>query len=325
MGGVSLLIAALALLAVSVGAGVAGADSGVASAHGIAAPNPVPPTRAEVKATNRRYAGYQAKSIPASAPMDKSGRSLFPENRVVALYGSAHPGFGVLGRKSVKAARRKVKHQAVPYRRGARAPVVPAFDLVATVATHCESRRDKCRTRLSDNTVSKYLDKIRQLDGRLILDIQPARSTFIKEVKHWHDFLLEPDVGVGLDPEWNVGRHGSPGETVGSVGANGLNEVSKKLEQIAEDKHLPDKAMIVHQFRRTSIHHRKDVKLRRKVDVALNFDGIGSKQSKKAGYKSLLQPPLFNGFSLFYKLDSGLMKPRQVLNLDPKPDYVMYQ
>jgi hypothetical protein len=34
---------------------------------------------------------------------------------------------------------------------------------------------------------------------------------------------------------------------------------------------------------------------------------------------------LFNGFSLFYRLDSGLMSPSQVLGLEPSPDYVLYQ
>jgi hypothetical protein len=250
---------------------------------------------------------------------------LLPRNRIVALYGSSHPGFGVLGRKTPKDARAKLKHQVKPYERKGNRAVVPAFDLVATVATHCESRRDKCRTRLSKSTVQKYLDTIRAINGRLILDIQPARSTFLDEVKHWHDFLLQPDVGVGLDPEWNVGPHGDPGETVGSVSFKKLNKVSDKLEGMAEDHNLADKPMIIHQFRKGSIHHRNRVKLRKKVDVVLNFDGIGSRQAKKAGYKRLLQPPLFNGFSLFYKLDSGLMSPGQVLNLKPKPDYVMYQ
>jgi hypothetical protein len=318
-----MLIAAVLALAICIGAGVAGAHGGGATAHGVTAPNPVPPTRAEVAAANRRYADYAAKSAPAS--VDKGRRGLFPSNRVVALYGSAHPGFGALGRKTAKDAKRKVRHQAVPYREKGNRPVIPAFDLVATVATQCERRHDKCRTRLSNSTVSKYLDTIRALNGRLILDIQPARSTFLDEVKHWHDFLLKPDVGVGLDPEWNVGPHGDPGETVGKVSAKKLNAISKKLQRMAREHHLPDKPMIVHQFRKGSIHHRGAVKLRKKVDVTLNFDGIGSKQAKKNGYKRLLKPPLFNGFSLFYKLDSGLMTPGQVLNLKPKPDYVMYQ
>jgi hypothetical protein len=321
MRSVPIVLAALAALAACIGAGLASAQ---AAPTGISAPNPVPPTRAEVRAADAHYAGTASKGT-APAAIDKRARELLPKNRIVALYGSAHPGFGVLGRKTAKGARRKLKHQVKPYKRKGNRPVIPAFDLVATVATRCESHRDKCRTRISNSTVEKYLHTIRAINGRLILDIQPARSTFLDEVKHWHDFLLEPDVSVGLDPEWNVGPHGTPGETVGSVSARKLNKVSDKLQGIAEDHNLPDKPMIVHQFRKGSIHHRAHVKLRKKVDVVLNFDGIGDRQSKKAGYESLLQPPLFNGFSLFYKLDSGLMSPGQVLNLTPKPDYVMYQ
>ena len=74
-----------------------------------------------------------------------------------------------------------------------------------------------------------------------------------------------------------------------------------------------------------SIRHRGQLKERNRVDFTLNFDGIGRKRPKKSGYESLQHPPLWNGFSLFYKLDTNLMTPAEVMRLKPKPDYVMYQ
>ena len=324
MGGLWLAALAACLLVLSVGAGFAGADAAV-SGRGVMAPNRVPPTRAELRATDRRYAAKGTKAAALATGGINRGGGLFPQNRVVALYGSAHPGFGILGRKTPRGARKKLRKQVRPYEEKGNRPVVPAFDLVATVATQCESRHDKCRYRISEKTVQTYLDAVRRLNGRLILDIQPARSTFLSEVHHWRPFLREPDVGVGLDPEWNVGRHGRPGETVGHVSARRLNDVSQELERMAEERNLPDKVMVVHQFSRRGIRHRDNVKRREHIDVTFNFDGIGSKDAKKSGYERIQSDKLFNGFSLFYKLDSGLMHPGQVLRLKPKPDYVMYQ
>ena len=39
------------------------------------------------------------------------------------------------------------------------------------------------------------------------------------------------------------------------------------------------------------------------MDVTLNYDGIGSPSAKRTGYRRLSTERLFDGFSLFYKLD----------------------
>lgn len=59
--------------------------------------------------------------------------------------------------------------------------------------------------------------------------------------------------------------------------------------------------------------------------MTLNFDGIGSRPAKEAGYDRLTREDQFAGFSLFYRLDKGLMTPNQVVGLEPSPDYVLYQ
>ena len=50
-------------------------------------------------------------------------------------------------------------------------------------------------------------------------------SNVLNEIEHRRDLIGEPDVDVAIDPEWNVGRHGSPGETEGAD-AKELNDVS---------------------------------------------------------------------------------------------------
>jgi hypothetical protein len=260
-----------------------------------------------------------------SAPSPKGSRSLFPKSRVLAMYGAAGTGVGVIGRKSVRGAAQKLKDQAKPYNRRSNKPIVKAFDLVAVIATSCSGPNDKCRSRVSGSIIRRYLNKIRDLDGRLILDIQPARSSVLKEIEHLAPFIRKPDVDVAIDAEWNVGRHGVPGQDQGSISAKKLNRASNKIQGISQRHNLPEKLMIVHQFRDGSIKHDGQVTRRNKVDVTFNFDGIGSPSAKRAGYRSLASKRLFNGFSLFYKLDNNLMGPKAVLGLNPSPNYVMYQ
>jgi hypothetical protein len=140
------------------------------------------------------------------------------------------------------------------------------------------------------------------------------------------EWIAEPDVDVAIDPEWNVGRHGVPGKTEGSIGAKEVNRLSRRLAGIVADEDLPPKALIIHQFKTTSVRHKAALRQRRGVAVTLNFDGIGSAKAKKAGYAALSRPGIFNGFSLFYDLDGRpIMSPRKVLRLRPPADYVMYQ
>jgi hypothetical protein len=263
-----------------------------------------------------------AAKVPA---IKGSRRSLFPGNRVVSLYGSAG-GFGVIGRKSVKGAARKLRKQMRPYRRQSNKPIIGGFDLVAVIATSCSGRRDKCRVRVSKSIIRRYLRKIRAMNGRLILDIQPARSNVLNEIEHLAPFIRQPEVDVAIDAEWNVGRRGVPGQDVGSITAKKLNKASAKIQGIAERNNLPDKLMIVHQFREGSIKNDNAVRKRGKVDTTFNFDGIGGRKAKRQGYRNLASKRVFDGFSLFYKLDAKpLMTPKGVLGLNPSPNYVMYQ
>ena len=162
-----------------------------------------------------------------------------------------------------------------------------------------------------------YLDQARAVGARLILDIQPGRSTFVEEVEALLPWLAEPDVDVALDPEWNVGRRGIPGRTEGKVRAAEVNAVAAALADVVEANGLPPKLLLVHQFRRGSIRGRTKLRSPEGVQTLLNFDGIGAPGPKAAGYADLAAPPpLFNGFSLFYQRDTPVMKPGAVLALE---------
>jgi hypothetical protein len=170
-----------------------------------------------------------------------------------------------------------------------------------------------------------YLEQARAVGARLMLDVQPGRSTFSAEAAELSDWLAQPDVDLALDPEWNVGRHGVPGQTSGKVGATEVNAVIRSLAALVREYHLPPKVLVVHQFRRGMVRGRSRIRPRRGVEVLLNFDGIGSPSAKAAGYAGISSTALFNGFSLFYQRDTPLMKPAAVLALEPAPDLLLYQ
>jgi hypothetical protein len=288
-----------------------------------------PPTSAQIERATLEFLDRSG-TVETKASGDGGGTggpgfgTLFPDKRVVAFYGAPQLSATILGRKSVRGAKRKLRKQAKAYK-GRGRPVIPGFDLVAVIASSDPGSDGKYRTRQPGRVIKKYLAAARDVDGRLLLDIQPGRSHFIDEVKAMRKWLRKRNVDVALDPEWNVGRHGVPGRDRGSVSAKQLNAVSSYLNRLVRRRGLPPKLMVVHQFRQGSIHHRDAIKRRDEVDVTLNYDGIGSRQAKTDGYESLSRPKLFNGFSLFYSLDKDLMRPGQVIRLDPTPDYVLYQ
>jgi hypothetical protein len=326
---------AAAMLFCCVGAGIAsGADADPATQR------QEPPTRSQARAGIDRFLAAHPGPVPLAPPSASKGSGgfgtggggtgqggkhrLLPRHRVVSYWG-APGGSGILGRTTANGAHKRLARQARPYRRLGNEPVIRAFDLVATIATTCAGPRDKCRLRQPRKLIRRYLNEVREFDGRLLLDIQPARSSFLAEVQHWRPFLAQPDVDLAIDPEWNVGRHGEPGTTVGSTNADQVNALTRRLERIISTEHLPPKLLVIHQFRRSSVKRRDAIIRRDDVDVALNFDGIGAPAPKRRGYRRLSSTKLFDGFSLFYELDTDLMSPRQVLRLRPEPHYVMYQ
>jgi len=82
---------------------------------------------------------------------------------------------------------------------------------------------------------------------------------------------------------------------------------------------------MVQDVRQATIRDRELLEVLPEVGLTLSFDGIGTQRQKTAGYGSLSSDYLANGMTIFYRLDTKLFRPAQVLGLEPVPDYVMYQ
>jgi hypothetical protein len=259
------------------------------------------------------------------AELPGGGRSLFPERRVVGFYGAPQDEeLGELGIGTPAEAAKRLERQARPYATKAR-PVLPAFELLAVVAAAAPGDDGLYRTRQGDDVIAKYLEAARREDAILLLDIQPGQADFLTEAKALRRWLEEPDVGLALDPEWRMAEGQVPGQTIGSVDAGEVNEVSAWLAQIVRRERLPEKLFLVHRFTEDMIVEPETLQRHRGIALTLNVDGFGTKEQKLAKYRDLVPRTSNAGFKLFYREDEGLMSPREVLALRPEPDFVVYE
>jgi len=257
--------------------------------------------------------------------LPRGGLQIFPRYRVVAFAGAPqHDNLGALGVGRLDRAVGRLRRQARPYGRGRRR-VLPALDLIATIALSHPGRGGKYRSRQRPAVIRRHLRAARRAKALLVLDIQPGRSTFPREVRALRRWLREPDVGIALDPEWNMGPRGVPGQRIGYVRGRTVDAVSAYLARIVRRHKLPEKLLIVHRFTPDMIRGR--LKPRRSVAISVNIDGFGSADQKRGVYQRLARRRgrVRNGFKLFYEEDTGLMSPRQVLRLRPRPDVVIYE
>lgn len=253
------------------------------------------------------------------------GTRIFPEHRVVAFYGTPKTSrLGILGIGPQRAAAKLLK-QASAYDRGDR-PVLPAFEVIATVASSHPGEDGRYRIRQGIRTIRPYLDAVRAVQGLMILDIQPGQADFLTEIKVYEEFLREPDVGLALDPEWHVGPGQVPGQVIGTVDSRTVNEVVDYLSELVDQYHLPQKLLVVHHFDENMIKGKRQIRIRPQVAVTLDVDGVGDPIAKSVRYQQFSTLERFHyGIKLYYEQDTDLMRPIDVLNLYPPPDLVVYQ
>lgn len=259
------------------------------------------------------------------------GRQIIPAHRVVAFYGAPQDTeLGALGIGGPREAGRALLRQARQYRNLGK-PVLPAFELIADLATADPGPSGHYNLRQTKGTIRRYLGAARHDHALLILDIQPGTADFMNEVQALAPFLKQPDVSLALDPEWHIAPGEIPGQVIGSVDAGTVNDVSAYLSGIVRRNRLPQKLLVIHQFTDDMITDRGTLEANPGVALTLNADGFGDRPNKVSKYRSLrpasdgLDVIAFSGFKLFYSEDVGLMSPPSVLRLRPEPDLIIYE
>jgi hypothetical protein len=260
------------------------------------------------------------------AQLPGGGRKIFPGRVLVAYYGTANTGsLGVLGEARPDAITQRLRRAARPYA-GPHRTVQIVYELIASVAQSSAGSDGDYSAYIANSDVRRYIRAAKRNGALLVLDLQPGRSDFLPQARHFRWALRKPWVGIALDPEWHMGVHQVPAQVVGHVGAAEVNAVSRFVARIVAKRHLPQKLFMVHQFRTDMVRHIDKVKRRRGLAMVQHVDGFGSRGQKLATYHTVAKPDRFHmGFKLFYDEDSHLFKPARVMRIRPRIQFVSYQ
>lgn len=263
----------------------------------------------------------------AGAPAPKAGP--LDGTRWVTYYGNPlSKRMGILGEVPPEEMMDRLVKQAAEWQAADPATrVQPALELVATVASDQPGQGGLYRTRMPEAVIDKVLQWARSRGWPLILDIQIGHSKVRPEVERLYKYLEMPDVHLALDPEFDMPKKQVPGTRIGTTDAEDVNVAIILLSKLVKEKNLPPKLLIVHRFTEPMLRRHKLVRLDPNVQVAIVMDGFGQPALKKKIYRVIVkkEPVQFGGFKLFYKNDVPLMKPAEVLEMEPKPAVIIYQ
>lgn len=264
--------------------------------------------------------------FPLAVPHEGT-RSLLRDHVLITWYGNPRTSrMGVLGEQAGAARASALRQQARAYEKVTAKPVIMAYHLVAVVAQCTAGGDGQWRRRETSDLIADLLTEARANGFRLILDIQPGRSTVASEMQALAPFLAEPDVDLALDPEFANSDCEIPGQHIGQLAASDVNGALDRLEATIQQHGLPPKILIVHQFRLDMLPDKTRIRHSALVDVVLDMDGFGSQSLKRASYRAVMRQPLaFAGIKLFYKQDTQLFAPEQVMALQPVPSVIVYQ
>src|SRR5260221_7782905 len=131
--------------------------------------------------------------MPASPRVElpRGGREIFPRYRLVGFCGTHNsPALGRLT-GDLRQGARDIATYADLYAQDRTA--LPVFELIAVVATTAPGLDGQYRRRVPDFVVDEYLRAARAARALLLLNIQPGRSDFMTEAKHFEKYLRQPD------------------------------------------------------------------------------------------------------------------------------------
>lgn len=270
---------------------------------------------------------------PVKGPTPLPG-SILPAKRIIAYYGNPRSTrMGILGEvRPDEMLRRLDKEVAAWTKADSTTPAVPALHLIVVVAQGSPGADGKWRARMGDSLIAMVEEWAQRRNALLFLDIQVGKSTLQAELPRLAHWFAKPNVHLGIDPEFSMKTGHAPGKRIGTMDAKDVNYASEFLQELVTKHNLPPKVLVVHRFTRPMLTNYRNIKLDPRVQIVVQMDGWGNKELKKGSYVNFVysEPVQFTGFKIFYKNDVrkagwALMKPEDVLALNPKPVYIQYQ
>jgi hypothetical protein len=240
---------------------------------------------------------------------------------------------GALGEYQKDEMLRRLKEEAGRWEKADPAiPVQPALHLIAVVAQGEPGKSGKYRMVMPDDVVNQVHGWAREAKALMFIDIQTGHEDIRTLLPRFEWILKNPDVHLGIDPEFNLVKSGAkPGTKIGTYDAADINYVTGYLSSLVKTHNLPPKVLTVHRFTRNGVTNARNITLRPEVQIVMHMDGWGAPPLKRDSYADYIvaEPVQYAGFKLFYHNDTKkgdpLMAPRDVLRLNPKPLYIQYQ
>jgi len=258
------------------------------------------------------------------------GQCLFPMHRLVAMYG--HPGtpaLGVLGDQDLSASIARARRLARPYRRLSSVPVIPAFEIIATVAEAHPGPDGSYSYESPLSLLRPWVNKATAAGMYVVLDLQAGRASLLGQAKRYEPLLRRPNVGLALDPEWKLGSRQRPLRQIGSVSAGEINGVSRWLAALTARDHLPQKLLVLHQFRLSMITNEQRLDTKHgDLAIVIHMDGQGTSYDKQQTWQAVTAtapPDVSFGWKNFYTKDHPILSPRQTMARTPEPVMISYQ
>jgi len=299
------------------------------------APNPtsaptsapvVPPTAASPSAGVPTVAPKSPTIAPTVRPVTTSALATY---RLVTYYG--HPfddRMGILGEYDPLVMIQKLKEQTAAYTAADPSrPGLCTVELIASVAQGSPGADGLYIARTPTAEIEKWAQLTQQQGCLLMLDIQMGYDTVDNDIKAILPFLQRPNVHLAIDPEFHVKRGQIPGESFGSVTSGEVMGAMQTLQGLVKQYNLPDKILVLHQFREDMLPDKGNIKPMANIDLVVMMDGWGLPQAKIANYGAFVrdEPIQYGGIKLFYKQDDPVMTPAEVIKLDPTPLVIIYQ
>ena len=289
-----------------------------------------------VVALGADFAGVQGldwklRTAADGAQLPGGGQLLFPQHMMVALYGTPGTGaLGVLGEQGLQESIVRARDTAAPYQALVDATVVPAFEIIATVASSAAGSDGNYSAESDVETLRPWVEAAGEAGVYVVLDLQPGRTDFLTQARLYQPLLELPHVGLALDPEWRLRPDQVHLTQIGQVGIEEVNQVVTWLADLTRDRALPQKLLVLHQFQVRMIVDRERLDTSRdELAIMVHVDGQGTQPMKQDTWRVLHQDapaPLSWGWKNFYDEDSPTLTPDQTITqVQPTPQLVTYQ
>ncbi|MGJ9517050.1 hypothetical protein [Actinotignum sp. GS-2025b] len=274
---------------------------------------------------------WQLAAARTGTELPGGGQLVLEGKRYVALYGSpVTAALGVLGEQGVEETAARAAEHAQPYRALTEDTVIPAMELIVTVAAGQPGDDGNYSHEWDPDIFVPYIEAAARHGQYVVLDFQPGRSSFPEQVKRYEKLLRYPNVGIALDPEWRLGPEDFPLERIGHVEIAEVNETVQWLADFVRENQLPQKVVILHQFQ---VQMLRDVdqldQSRAEVALVIHADGQGSQAAKQDTWRTLhshAPAGVAWGWKNFYDEDKPMLTPEETYTqVEPMPAFVSYQ